>query len=283
MENFMAARLHYLLRDIAVPEGAFLIGRGSECQLALNDAQVSRRHAVLRVDAGGAVIEDLDSRNGVLLNGVRIDKAEPLHDGDQIRIGAQDLAFHNAEETPSRRVGGGREALATLAEIQIGELRQLDPDDPSERTFVATGPMTPNRLIGLSIIGGVADKALALGRADEAERILQRALADTLLRAGSGEVDGELAERAAEYALRLAATTGRGSWIDYVFQLYTALGAILPAWVVDELYAAVRRVKHIDKSVLAAYTARLREVSTGFGPAERFVLQRIEGLERWAP
>jgi FHA domain len=294
----MAARLHYQLQDIAVPAGVFVIGRGSECQLALDDPQVSRRHAALRVGADGAHLEDLGSRNGVFLNGVRIEKIEPLHDGDQIRIGAQDLGFHAGDAPASTPLSSKRQALLTMAEtpgppprprMLAADLRQ-DLDEGAETTFVATGPMasTPSRPAGgLAIIGGVADKALALGRVDEAERILQRSLADIQARAqadGSrGEVDADVAERAAGYAIRLAAATGRGAWIDYVFRLYTALGALVPGRLVDELYAAVRKVKHTDKPVLHAYITRLREVSTGFGPAERFILQRLEGFERWAP
>ena len=51
----------------------------------------------------------------------------------------------------------------------------------------------------------------------------------------------------------------------------------------DELYVVVRKVKHIDRSTLRAYVAKLRDQSASFGPADRFVLQRLEGLERWAP
>ncbi len=299
------ARLHYLVHDIQVPLGTFFIGRGADCQLALDDSMVSRRHAALRIYAGSALVEDLGSRNGVFLNGVRIDRPEPLHDGDHIRIGSQDLSFY--ENDDAHPLSGDRATKATRREMQLTELRELEPDDPSEQTYVATGPMSsvPRAGSGLAIIGGVADKALALGRADEAERILQRALADILSRAtakaageprpapakgdsqppasAGGEVDLDLAERAAGYAVRLAAGTGHGTWVDYTFQLYTALGALLPARIVDELYAAVRKVKYTDKAVLRAYTTRLREVSSGFGPAERFVLQRIEGFERWAP
>jgi pSer/pThr/pTyr-binding forkhead associated (FHA) protein len=306
------ARLHYLLHDIAVPLGTFFIGRGADCQLALDDAMVSRRHAALRIYAGSAVIEDLGSRNGIFLNGVRIDRTEPVRDGDHIRIGSQDLTFYENDDAHPR---SDRATKATRREMQLTELRE---DDVGEQTYVATGPMaaTVRAASGLAIIGGVADKALALGRAEEAERILQRALTDILTRAmarrsvppaedggpaarapagpgargdsqppasAGGEVDLELAERAAAYAMRLAAGTGHGAWIDYTFRLYTALGALLPARIVDELYAAVRKVKHTDRAVLRAYTTRLREISSGFGPAERFVLQRIEGFERWAP
>jgi pSer/pThr/pTyr-binding forkhead associated (FHA) protein len=283
----MGARLHYLLQDIALPPGTFLIGRGADCQLALDDTMVSRRHAVLHITPEGASIEDLGSRNGVFLNGVRIEKIEPLRDADQIRIGSQDLGYHTGDDVIHAPASSQRQARVTRREMRIADMVTHDPDHEDEQTFVATGPMavTPGRASGLAIIGGVADKALALGRADEAERVLSRSLADILARAQGqgGEVDAELAERAVGYALRLAGATGRGVWIDYGFKLYTALGLLLPARLVDELYAAVRKVKHADKALLRAYTARLRGASASFGPAERFVLQRIEGLERWAP
>ncbi len=285
MQSPWAARLHYLLQDIALPIGTFFIGRSADCQLSLDDNMVSRRHAALHVSADAASVEDLGSRNGVFLNGVRIEKSEPLHDADLIRIGSQDLAFYSGEEL-TLPASSRRDARVTRREMRVTQLAPHDPDDPDEQTYVATGPMTavPGRAgTGLAIIGGVADKAFALGRADEAERVLQRSLADILSRAATGDVEPEQAEQAAGYALRLAAATGRGVWIDYGFRLYTALGALLPARLVDELYAAVRKVNHADKSVLRAYTARLREAAASFGPAERFVLQRIEGLERWAP
>jgi hypothetical protein len=57
----------------------------------------------------------------------------------------------------------------------------------------------------------------------------------------------------------------------------------MPAKLVDELYAGVRKVKSTDKNVLRAYIARLRTMAANFGPAERFILQRIESIERWAP
>src|SRR5277367_3072066 len=171
----MAARLHYQLHDIAVPMGTFFIGRGVDCQLSLDDAMVSRPHAALRVYAGSATIEDLGSRNGVFLNGVRIDKSEPLHDGDQIRIGSHDLSFYESDD--AHPLSSQRAQRATRRDMQISELREIEPQDALEQTSIVTGPMStvagadvPSRSTsGLTIIGGVADKALALGRADEAE------------------------------------------------------------------------------------------------------------------
>ena len=48
----------------------------------------------------------------------------------------------------------------------------------------------------------------------------------------------------------------------------------------DELYAVVRKVKQPDLSELRAYLAVLREQGEELGPAERFLVSRLEGLER---
>jgi pSer/pThr/pTyr-binding forkhead associated (FHA) protein len=86
-------RLRFHLREVDLKRSVTCIGRGEDCDVSFEDSLVSRRHAriVLRGDA--AVIEDLGSRNGVLVNGRRIDRPERLVDGDRVRIGAQDLVF----------------------------------------------------------------------------------------------------------------------------------------------------------------------------------------------
>lgn len=71
------------------------IGRLEGNQIVLPDDQVSRRHAVIRCQGDTYLIEDLGSRNGTYVNGVRIGTAQPLHDGDLITIGATQMAFHD--------------------------------------------------------------------------------------------------------------------------------------------------------------------------------------------
>jgi predicted component of type VI protein secretion system len=334
----MAVRLRYLAHDLEVPMGEFLIGRTSDCQLSLDDALVSRRHALLTVEPEGVFIEDLESRNGVFLNGQRIRRVTRVADGDVIRVGGQELTLFGIDapsDDPASRPRAAHRLSATMQDVRVQDLLaqetlreepkpetrpepavapappstargarlkspsserfpaprpQPEPseedDDVGDATSVHVAPLPPDpgkRVHGLSLIGSVADKALALGRADEAERILARALNDILTRAPAGDVPAELAEKAASYAIRLAGATGRGAWINYTLELYTVLPALLPARLVDELYAVARKVKSTDKAVLRAYTARLREMSNGFGPAERFIQQRIESFERWAP
>ncbi|MEO9175722.1 MAG: FHA domain-containing protein, partial [Gaiellales bacterium] len=68
------------------------IGRSSACDVALDDASASRRHAELRRRGGKTVLVDLDSTNGTLVNGRRVREA-PLRAGDRITIGTTTIVF----------------------------------------------------------------------------------------------------------------------------------------------------------------------------------------------
>jgi hypothetical protein len=69
-----------------------LIGRSRECDVTLADANVSRRHAAVREEGSRWWIVDLDSTNGVELNGKRVDRAQLEHD-DAIVLGTTELRF----------------------------------------------------------------------------------------------------------------------------------------------------------------------------------------------
>lgn len=291
----MAYRLRYLAHDFELPVGEFVVGRSAECQLAVDDPLVSRKHAILRVTLGGVTVADLGSRNGVVVNGVRISGNQPLGDGDRIVIGSQEMTLHKIDEhRPSARGRVDqdyRRATQTLGAVNANDMRAvmeaplpMPPMVPSAPvpSSLASKPADLSRGVNtFRLLGGVADKALAMGRTEEAERILQALLLEIRKRAGDGvTVDGEVAEYAARYAARLAGATAKGAWVDYVFELYTLVKRPIPAPVVDELYTVVRRVKTLDLGTLRSYLAVLRGMASGFGPAERFLMQRIEGLER---
>jgi FHA domain len=65
-----------------------LIGRGPGCDVALPDETVSRRHARLVFRDGGWIVQDLGSRNGVTVNGVRVGRCQ-LQPGDRVGLGLQ--------------------------------------------------------------------------------------------------------------------------------------------------------------------------------------------------
>jgi len=74
------------------PAGA-TIGRSRQCDVVLDDPNVSRQHAEIRPRGGSWVLSDLGSTNGSLLNGRRIGGSEVLKSGDEIELGTSILAF----------------------------------------------------------------------------------------------------------------------------------------------------------------------------------------------
>jgi hypothetical protein len=70
----------------------FVIGRSRECDLVLDDPNVSRRHAELRRDDDGWAVHDLGSTNGIKLNGNR-SRGGRLSPGDEITLGLSRLTF----------------------------------------------------------------------------------------------------------------------------------------------------------------------------------------------
>ena len=71
------------------------LGRNSSNEIPLKDPQASRQHALIEQRSGGYVVSDLDSRNGTLVNGVRIVRPTPINRGDRIRIGQTTIRISN--------------------------------------------------------------------------------------------------------------------------------------------------------------------------------------------
>ena len=69
-----------------------VIGRAKDCDLRVPDPNVSRRHAELRQEGATYWVVDLDSTNGMEVNGRRLKRAK-LESGDTITLGSTDLVF----------------------------------------------------------------------------------------------------------------------------------------------------------------------------------------------
>jgi hypothetical protein len=290
----MRFRLRYQQHDLALGDGQFVVGRSAGCQLSLDDPLVSRRHAMLVVSRDVVTVEDLDSRNGVLVNGERITGKTTVQPGDKILIGSQELlllrgrdnAMRETASLPARMTMPKLAAVVDLPPPVITASEQTEPPGSprDDLTGEAEGDSsTVRRITAFKLLGGVAEKALAMGRADEAERLLAGPLGDVVEATRGGKhVSAWLVDVAARLAAKLATATTKGAWADYVIEIYQAQGRPCAAPVVDELNSAFRKVNAIDVVRLRAYLAELREKQATFGPAERFLLQRIEGLERLA-
>ena len=93
-------------------QGTCTIGRLPENTMAINDAEVSRRHAIIHAQGdGGYYMVDLGSRNGTILNGQRMRMPAQLKDNDRIQISSTVLCFRASEPENTE----GEEAMMTIA------------------------------------------------------------------------------------------------------------------------------------------------------------------------
>lgn len=72
--------------DVSQAE-SITMGRGQTCEFVLGDDYASSRHARLFRRGGDWFVEDLESRNGTLVNGFRIDQPERVQVGTDIKMG----------------------------------------------------------------------------------------------------------------------------------------------------------------------------------------------------
>jgi len=77
-------------RSVALDGRTMRIGRAAECEIALDDPQVSRQHARLQSRNGVLLLADVGSTNGTRVNGQRIHEVA-LGVGDRIEVGGTEL------------------------------------------------------------------------------------------------------------------------------------------------------------------------------------------------
>ena len=170
------------------------IGRELDNTLRLADPSISRHHAVIRLGASGYEIHDLQSSNGVLLNGNRVPSA-PLHDGDRITLGQMQLTFIDPPAGPGASgnpLGTVRMTPEAMARIWSQEPEAPPPVPPAPPAAAAPLPPQPQAPAG-NLPGpvflhpwlpAIPDPAVPLMAADGSpER------ADFLLRLQAGLID----------------------------------------------------------------------------------------------
>jgi hypothetical protein len=74
-----------------------IIGRDPSCEVLVNDAEVSRHHASVRLQGGGFMLEDLGSTNGTVVNGQKLAGPHFLHPGEVITLGQHVSLVFEAE------------------------------------------------------------------------------------------------------------------------------------------------------------------------------------------
>ncbi len=129
--------------DESLDQGDHVIGRSSRANVVIPDRSLSRQHARLRFEGEGWFIEDLGSRNGTLVNRLRIDRPTALRPGDVVSLGASSVTV--------RKIGE-QEAAAPPPSAGFGDMTMFKPasevlEESSVSHLPATG-VTDDRIRG---------------------------------------------------------------------------------------------------------------------------------------
>jgi len=298
----VAIRLRYRQALITLRTGKLYLGRSPECELAISDPAVSRRHARLWVSPTQIVIEDLGSQNGVQVNGERIQGPRELHAGDIVRICSHELELVDVAPEPTiepnrYRITGDTLTgtdKTTLLEDRLHPSRppaRVNPlmrlDTPSLRTTESGAhhgfePSTnrprsdPPGSDSLAAAIVVLDEALNAGDTSAAERrlgpILMRVHELLLERHPSGL---ELAEHVVVSAARLAGKTRSAAFMNYAVTLYQLLNRPLPEAAVNVIHSLVQAGLYPNLLALESYVAKIGAHAERFDQTELFLLDTL--------
>lgn len=233
----------------------FLIGRGWQCDLKLENTSVSRRHALVTPTRDGSLIDDLGSRNGVFLNARRVLRPTPLRAGDSLAIAdemVQVVSALGSDVPPSRRQSSVRSKASRGVE---------------------TTPMD-----GFALFMSAVDQALLRGRSLEAERLFAVHLGRPAESAAAhGRLDARTAETLSLLALRLGEATGSAAWLDFVLRLYASRAAVAPRSVVSGMHWLSQRLGGVNRSALKQYLLQV-SAATELCAEDRGSLDRLHAL-----
>lgn len=137
------------------------IGRDTTNAIAINDAEVSRRHAKLTLRGTEYVIEDLGSTNGTFISGQRLSGPYTLRPGDLISLGENIVLMFEAVSDPNATMIASRKAVkAAAAAVPAPAPAVAPPPAPAyagqvPATAAPTTPAKSSTKTILLIIGGI--------------------------------------------------------------------------------------------------------------------------------
>jgi len=116
-------------------KNALEIGRDAECDITIEDRQVSRHHARVYIGDGFVHLQDLGSKNGTFYGGDQINEEIRLSDGDTIQIALiQKFAFYSSDATMP---------IEDLDPALLQGTKQLQLDERSRRVWVRGNELLP--------------------------------------------------------------------------------------------------------------------------------------------
>jgi predicted component of type VI protein secretion system len=120
----MAAQFQFVMRSgpntgkiYPLEASEIIIGRDASNGVAINDSEVSRKHAKLSLHGSAYVVQDLGSTNGTFVNGQRITGSQVLNPGDTVSFGENIVLVYEAAHDPNATVISSAQAPKTVAPV----------------------------------------------------------------------------------------------------------------------------------------------------------------------
>lgn len=184
------------------------IGRSSACELHIDDATLSRRHAVIHVEWEGGFIEDLGSRNGTAVNGEPVRGRRRIRPGDVITFGTVRVIVEEVSEElglTAPMPAPPRHFPDTLRDASL-------EDESTSRSTVH------------ALIATMLDVAASGRRLDEAAKQADRFLAEARRDPRALGRDPDVVRHVHRSLGALARTTGETRWATLSQELATLTG-----------------------------------------------------------
>jgi len=107
----------------------YFVGRSKSCDLCLEMEELSRKHASFMRSWNGVVVRDLESKNGIKVNGNRVTTAQRLADGDVVEVGPLEIRLMDPEERYLRDLEGNADQApaAPRASYVPNAAREVSP------------------------------------------------------------------------------------------------------------------------------------------------------------
>jgi predicted component of type VI protein secretion system len=141
---------HELLREVRIEKPVVLVGRDPACDIAVDDITVSKRHMKLEYVDGELHVEDLESTNGLKVNGHSV-KRQALQHLDVIQIGSHRMHVFDDEMMPSVQMGP-ESTVQTATRRPREPAREEAPRIPLADTQPTETPVVAP-LLGLKRVG----------------------------------------------------------------------------------------------------------------------------------
>jgi predicted component of type VI protein secretion system len=123
-----------------------IIGREAGNSIAINDAEISRKHAKLNLHGTAYVIQDLGSTNGTFVNGQRLTGSQVLNPGDTVSFGENIVLIYENAMDPNATVIASAQAPKTVAPMQKPVVPATRPPAPQVQGYSGQVPEGPAQM-----------------------------------------------------------------------------------------------------------------------------------------